>query len=63
MHPLERYLRAIREIQDSGAGVAETSYHRAVPALVDESYAAAKGSAWGWSAAPEGSKPADTGGA
>jgi hypothetical protein len=63
MHPLERYLRAIREIRDSGAGVAETSYYPAVSALADEAYAAAKGSAGGWSAAPGGSKPADPSGA
>jgi hypothetical protein len=40
MHPLERYLRAVREIRDSGAGVAETSYYPALSALLNEAGAA-----------------------
>lgn len=63
MHPLERYLRAVREIRDSGAGVAEPSYDPALSALPEEAGAVVRGGAWGWSAAPGGSKPADTGAA
>ncbi|MDP9348436.1 MAG: N-6 DNA methylase, partial [Gemmatimonadota bacterium] len=36
MHPLETYLREVRAIRDSGAGVAETSYYPAVSTLLNE---------------------------
>jgi hypothetical protein len=35
MHPLETYLREVRAIRDSGAGVAETSYYPALSALLN----------------------------
>lgn len=35
MHLIETFLREVRTIRDSGAGVAETSYYPAVSALLN----------------------------